>query len=141
MTSTLNKLSAITVLLLASSFQASAADSNSCGKYENNKCYYNPSIAVNSAMYGMSDGFINLDYHPIYAPYYNSNNYASQVILSGLVGHDLPYEFALEYLVDRQNYMEKGHLGWFYMNNNENISGYSDSWIFPNELFRYAKKQ
>mgnify|MGYP000399783700 CR=1 FL=1 len=116
-----------------------AVNSNSCANYSNGKCYYNSTVAVDSAKYGVAGDFLELDEHPTSAPHYDSNAYVSKVILSALVGNQWSaYNYRLEYLADENDYKNKGYLGWFFRGVPALVS-YSDTWEFPDKFYKYAK--
>lgn len=121
------------------------ADSSSCGNYINNKCYYNATVAANLGKYNtlVNDDFMQREYKPWHAPYYNSNVYVSELLLAGLIGHEYIDYYHNEYLADKYGYQQYQYYAWFYESNYEASdpyqSGFSASYWNSNELYKYAK--
>ena len=111
---------------------AFAVDSNSCHNYSNQKCYYNPSVAVKYA----KDNFeINkrVNYFKVFEDYGGDcTNFVNQAILAGFVGSSTVstvYSKFAYYQID-----VGAHYQWYYSHNNDP----SHAWKGANAFLQYV---
>lgn len=140
-------------LSLAFSTQAFAVDSNSCADYSNGKCTYN---ATNAVLYALkhydnrdnirrnSDSGNTFPYYQVYQfnektqqwewTDNNCTNFASQVIMAGLVGTS-----SKSTIWNKKNaFVDKGgKVEWYFEDSNNDLVG--DAWNGAHTMYNYAK--
>ncbi len=127
------------LLMIALTFgisNAYSANHNTCGNYNNNKCFYNPNVAKKYALNQVYENDQNKYFNDYTNNGGNCTNFVNQAILAGLIGSTSPkklYDTRSSYYADYYGYSP---YRWYFAGKNNS----SSSWRGATALETYAIK-